>query len=499
MSIIGQDRITVWFQPDGKNSPFKVLGVGETAAAMTGKTVPGPGRTPVYGRDRFGAPVVIKMNRDAPGDLPNATLQIYERGQVDFMLDALNRGCPLNIQTRIAKCGNLSNPNNWDVVDHWGGGEITQYTPGDGPSLEYGGEPLTAEASISFTHRIRLLRTELSELAGAGTVDLVAVDGVADAGCDDCTAGYAGADKIMYAAGGGATGTTAPSVIYSKNGGSSWAAVSGNPATTEPAVTGGVAVGFISRSQLRLFVAAGGAVEYADVTLGDEGTTSFTAVAVGTAVQSLEWLYFDGLFVGADGGIYKSENQGEAYTELVASSASAVNGFAVSWDESEVWAVGASDKILRELNGSGVFETRVGPGDAEDFHSVEVAGDGTLYAGYGTSIYMSADRANTAGNWTELKDFGANHSVFKIQVIGGDRAMGGDSQLLRAFVNDSTTPAGSVWESVDGGANWSQVTDTPNNGYADAYVSASDDNLAVVVGAIDDGTAGEIHRLAATI
>lgn len=491
MTVLGQDRITVWFQPEGKGTPFKVLGVGENAAAMTGKTIPGPGRTPVYGRDRFGAPVVIKMQRDAPGDLPNATLQIYERGQVDFMQDALNRGCPLNVQTRIATCGNLSNPNNWDVIDHWGGGEITTYTPGDGPALEYGGEPLTAEASISFTHRIRLLKTELSELTAAGTSDYAYVDGVQDSGCDDCTAGYAGADKIMYAVGGGVASTTAPSTFYTKDGGSTWAATSASPATTE--VEAGIAVGFLTRSQLRIIVGVGGTIEYATVTLGDEGTTTWTDASLGaTAVESVAWLYFDGLFVGADGDIYKSEDQGESYTQVYTGS-NAITNWAISWDESTVWAAGASGTILRSING-GAFTARTGPG-ANAFGALAVAGDGLLYAGYGTTLSVSSDDANTAGNWTELKDFGTNYSVVAIQVIGGDRAMGGDSQLLRVVVNDSVTPQGEVWESVDGGANFSMVTLLDNAGYNDAYFSAVDDNYAVVVGDINDDAYAEAQLL----
>ena len=50
MTIIGQDRVVLWFQPDGPGSAFIPFGVGEKAGGMSGKTVPGPGRTPVSTR-----------------------------------------------------------------------------------------------------------------------------------------------------------------------------------------------------------------------------------------------------------------------------------------------------------------------------------------------------------------------------------------------------------------------------------------------------------------
>lgn len=504
-NIIGQDRVTIWFQPDGSNTPFKVLGIGENSAAMTGKTVPGPGRTPVYGRDRYGRPVVIKMNRDAPGDLPSATLQIYDKAQVDFLLEALHRGCPINIQSRVSKCGNLTNPNNWDALDHWGGGEITQYTPGDGPSLEYNGEALTAEASISFTHHLRLVRTELSAL-GTPTTDapVGALAAIPDAGCGDCIAGYPGADKLVFAA--ITQSLAAPVLNYSRNGGTSWATMSNTNIASASGTVVGMEANLIGRNQVRVVVAVEEDVYYDDVTLGDEGTASFNAASfydtagasyTPTAVQAMGWLLYDAMYVAADGQIFKSTNQGERFDMVYEDSTTppAINAFAVSYDESQVFAAGANGLILRETDGSGEFVTRAAPTAGLAFTSLEVAGDGLLYAGYGTSLYVSNDEAYAAGNWEQLKDFTAGHSIIAIQCIGSDRAMGGDSQLLRVVENSGTE--GYVWESVDGGANFVMVEALSNGEYAAAYFSQINDNKAIVAGADAAGTASAVHSLAA--
>lgn len=509
MTVIGADRTILWFQPDGAGTAFVPFGIGDKAAGMSGKSVPGAGRSPVYGRNEFGQPTVIKINREAPGDLPNATITIYERAQMDILLKALQRGCPINIQTRIAKCGSLNNPGNWDIIDHWANGEVTNYSPGDAPVLDYNGEGIQVEGSVSFTHYIRLVQTALSSLTTTEAQDILSVTGIPDEDCNSCGNGYPGADNIMYF-GAASSGSADANLLYSRNGGGSIQTVSAQPFATpgNNEDVSFVAVRPVSQSQLRIVVATNTPVAtsdaqyaFADVTYGAEGTTVWTNQTIaGTAnndvVTAMGWMLFDRLYFAAAGDIYVSTNQGQTdpgtaiYTGSVQ-----INGFAKSPDESEVWAFGNSNLILRELEGNNVFEVRTGPSGGGTFHSLVVAGDGTIYAGNGTSFYVSIDKANGVGNWTELYDFGSNKAVKKIQVIGGFRALGGDSQLLRAVVDDTTGGTGAVYLSPDGGATWQLVPTLTNTGYNDAYFSQVDDNKAVIVGDTSGGV-GVIHRLA---
>jgi hypothetical protein len=148
---------------------------------------------------------------------------------------------------------------------------------------------------------------------------------------------------------------------------------------------------------------------------------------------------------------------------------------------------GASNSILLEQNQNGVFAVRVGPSGGGAFTAVAQAADGRLYAGNGTSLYVSVNHAKNAGGWHLLKNFGTDRAVRKIQVIGHD------SNYLRVVV-DHTGGVSEVWESIDGGFSFTQVPELTNAGYNDAYFSWVDRNLAVIVGDASAG-AGVIQLL----
>lgn len=510
MAILGQDRAVVWLQERGPFTPWSPFVVGDKAAGMSGKSLPAPGRTPVYGRDRFGKPVLVKMNSEAPGELPTATITFYEDGSVDVLRRALLRGCPINIQNRLVDCGVLNNPNVWSTIDHYGGGQPTSYTPGDGPSVEYNGEQMTNEVAMAFTHVIRLVQTTLSDLTSGTSLDVLDIDGIPDEDCGICGTGFPGADQILIVGLASDTGATGE-VLVTGNGGGSWAATSTNPfgASTDEEDISSVAVNAISKSGIRYVVATNTAVNgekariaYADVDLSDLLTTTWNVITLDnttvttSSVTALGWLKFNSLYIAAEGDIYVSEDQGGSDPGApVYTGSTAITGFAISPDENTVWAFGESNLLLREVGDSRVFEARVGPSGGGTFTAIAIAGDGTLFAGNGTSIYRSTDQAGGTANWTALKDFGTGKPVVAIQVIGGQRAGGGDSQLLRVVV-DNGSGAGEVWMSVDGGLTWFQPATRTNAGYNAAYASEIDDNLLFVVGDASGG-AGVIQRLSA--
>jgi len=429
------------------------------------------------------------------------------------LLEALQKGCPINIQTRIVKCGRLNNPNNWDVIDHWSGGEVTAYNPGDAPNAEFSGESVSIEGSVSFIHYIRLVATALAELTTVEIENLLDIAGIQDEDCNACGNGYPGADKILFVGAASDGAATEANLLYTSNGGGTWAATSATPwSAGDFEDINHVEARFINQTQIRIVVGtlttvAGNKanIRYADVTVGDEGTTvwsttTIAATSLADVIHAMNWLLYDRLYIAAGtagtSNIYVSDDQGTSDPGVAIYTGSVViNGFAISADESQVFAFGETNLLLRETNQSDVFETRVGPSGGGEFHSVTLAGDNTLYAGNGTSIYKSTDLGGNAGNWESLKDFGANQRVVAIQCIGGSRALGGDSQLLRAIVDDTTGASGTVWISVDGGATWLQITELTNDGYNAAYFSVIDDNKAVIVGDADATPLGTIHLL----
>lgn len=490
---VKQKQAAVWLQLDGAGEKFVVYAVGDKNIGATGKSIPFSTITPVYERDRFQRPIVIAVNEAAPGDLPTMTLNVYDSGTLNVLEKMLQDGCPLNAQIRIVECGVLDNPFLWDKIQHWGSGRLTTYNPGDGPVLGYGDDALQAAGSLSYERFIPIVRTSLKAQTIAETENILSIDGIPDIECGGCGGGYPGKDKILVAGAEAGSGVTA-NVWTSLTGGSSWVVAATDPFAADEHV-GFVIVTMINRGYARMIVGtpttdAGATAKYAwaDNLFGDIAAPTWTTVLVagganGDVIQAMELI--DGiLYVGTAGDIYISTDYGESVPAAAAYAGStAINGFAGNGEK--VFAFGASDLLLMEEEKSGSFAARQVPSIGPlAFTALEIAEDGTLYAGYGQYLYRSSDEAATVTNWTQLKDFGSGFTVKKIKCLNGD------SQLLRVTVSDATD--GQEWESVEGGARWSQITDVANDGYNDAYYSQVDSSKAVIA-----ANSGEIYELSA--
>ncbi len=298
------------------------------------------------------------------------------------------------------------------------------------------------------------------------------------------------------------------SVWYTENGGGAWAQVPLPDPFENGEDASEVEIRFISRSEYRVVVGRGTAdagnpaeTAYGDFTLGAPATTTWNNVNMGTTnnetVEALEWLFYDRFYGAAGGDIYISTDQGESWGTAIYTGATAINAFAADVDDN-VWAVGDSNLILRELGKSGTFDTRVGPSGGGAFYSVAVANDGRLYAGNGQYLYVSINSAANTGGWTQIADFGANHSVVAIHCAGQAEVDNGDSQLITVVVDDSTPGNGELWRSWDGGNNWRETTEVTNQGYNAAYFSRVDDNLGWMVGDTY-GSYGVVHRFTACV
>ena len=499
-TVITQDQAVLWIQENGTGTQYIPFAASEKNAAMTGKSIPIVSITPSYGRSRFGKPVAINVTKSAPGSLPSATIQIFERKRLQFLERMVQAQCPLNFQLRLVECGPLDNPAIWDKVTVWETGTLTDYTPGDGPSLDFSGENMTATGALTFERVLFIIRTSLSSLPTAETGALLAIAGISDEDCDDCGTGYPGADKVLYI---GVDGVGADSVLASNNGGGTWGAVSSIPFLAAESVSS-VSIIVIEGDKYRVIVGTNttnagtkGQTEYADFLYGDQLTPLagglWTPVSVvGSILGDVVEAIGEGLsrqYYGVSGDIYISLDSGETIPDpAVFTSANEIKGFATSVDRDTVWAFGALNMIVRERNQSGTFETRVGPTGGVTFGALAVAADETLFAGNGTAIYKSIDGAGNTGNWSQLKDFGASHAVVSIGLAAGS------SQVIRAAV-DVVAGVGEMWESIDGGVTWRQISALLNAGYNDAYFSETNNNLGVVVGDASGGV-GIIQQLA---
>lgn len=499
---IGQDRAVLWGQENGANTPMKPLGLGTSSA--TGKTQPGPGKTAVYGVDRFGSPVVIFTSKDAPGGLAEMTIGLYDQATVAYLAKRQADGIEVFNQIRIVKCGALDNPGVWDSVDHYANGLVGDISPGDGSVTPFTGDIIEDSYSVMYDYSYRIVRTNLAALNSAVQVDLNGIAAISDA-IPDCGAGYPGPDQIMWVSADAAAAAVA-NLLYSTNGGGVWNTIAGAFAADENG--GPVAIDWLDTDNYRVVVgnatsnAGNAGLAYADVELKDEANAAFVSVldtsstgAVGDIVSALAWVQSDRTYIATDTGkIYILSDVTDWSDDAVYSGAVQVNGFAANFAVDKVYAFGATNLILLESNQTGTFAAKVGPAGGGDFTAMAVLNNGAIIAGNGTSLYRSSNGAKNAGGWEVLKDFGVGYSVTSILKTGGSKSLGGDSQIFRVVV--SNVAGGEVWETLDGGASFRRITVLPNLGYADAIGSKVDNNLATIVGPVDAGGDGVIHRLA---
>ena len=516
MGIITQDKVVLMHQPLGKPGgagtglePLSVDRHGFTG--KTDNTIPGRGQT--YGRDGWGRFRIKVSYKETPGGMLTGTIEYEKTNQIDFLEKRARDEGEFGIWEMYAPCARLDNPFGWingGRLDYYGRMFITGANFGDAPSREATGEPVVTNMPVSWEYSITLLPLAISQLTwddAANLANLNDIAGLNEANPNNCIAGYAGPDKHFYIAPEAATGVTA-TVLYSADGGSTWAVTSADPYIADEHISAIVAR--LTTEQFRVIafrgVADAGAADaaYADVSFGDEGTTVWTVAdmvgsTVGDVTLAAEWLFYNRIYASvgvaaSEGEIWVSSDQGETWTQVFDGS-TAINVFMKGFGEEcrDVYALGASNLILRERDQSGTFETLVGPSGGAAFTAGAYSNDGLIFAGNAQSIYVSDNEALNTGGWTSLKDFGSNHVPVAIFLPEGD------SNHIYVIVDDTTPGNGEIWHSNDGGNSWNMLTESTNLGYNAAYHSFEDPNFYIVVGNINAGARGVIHKASPSV
>lgn len=503
-----QNQLVVMNQPSGPGTAWDLFEAGYASA--TGKADPGVTTNPVYLSDRYGRPVLAYEELQPPGGTPSVTIGFYESKKVNFWRKERRRNCPVYLQLRAIDCGTLDNPSLWDKIYHYGYIHPGDIAEGDGPGLPFNGSLILNTVTLPSRYKLEITRMSLSSLTTSETQQLNDIALVTEALCSTCGNGYPGADQIVYITSNAAGGLTA-NVLVSDNGGGSFAATSADPFAADENI-GKIVYNLVNFDQLRIVVARSTAdaaqlpeVAFADVTFGAESTTVWTNVvstssslAVNQTFTALFWpKSMPGrLYAGTSAGeIVVSTDYGQTFPNTaIGTGANQINAFDISFDKKYVVAVGNSNAILLEVNQTGGFSNRVGPSGGGNFTAVKTTNiDGLIYAGNGQSIYKSDNLGANTGGWTLLKDFGTNHVVRSIMLTNPGETGGGDSQIIRVAVDDTTPDDGEFWESVDGGATWRQITELANAGYNAAVASEIDDNYFLIVGDVVGGL-GVIHK-----
>lgn len=461
-------------------------------------------RSVVYVNNVDGTFGAFGTEEEPPGDAPTFTLTFFQEKEIKFIEKMANKGKTFNAQLRLYKCATLDNPTGWDRIWQLSQIRIGQRTIGEAPTVRAGGAMVESGVECTPLAVVDVAQLTLSALTNVETEDMLAIDGIKDL-ASACGAGYPGPDKVLVMSAQAAAGAKA-NVYFSINGGGTTTVVTADPAANDEHL-GAIVVRPLGNG-FRIVVArtvtdAGAPPEiwYATPAAFDATTiaaATWTAVNISAvnagfvADRGLFWAEFNRLYAGLNiGDIYVSTNQSESWT-LVYDGAVAIAGFARDKDGG-VWAVGASNAILYESpSNRNVFAAKTGPAGGAAFTAIAVANDGTIFAGNGTALYRNNNNAGTAGGWTSVKDFGAGFAVRRIWFEGLNKLDNGESQTIRVAVDDTAPNDGSVWQSVDWGQTWQQVTTLANDGYNDAYWSKYG-NHAIIVG--DDNPLAIIHQL----
>lgn len=448
-----------------------------------------PTVTPVFGREADGTFKIQIETTAAPSDFNAFELLFLEDTEVENRLRQMLRDKrPIYLQRLTYNCPPVNNRSLWKTLEHF---KIIpdSGTLGAGPNRDGSDAAVESRAGVKATEFVTLYRVSLSGLVTSETEPIASIAGLSDD--NDCLSGYPGADQILIFGADAASGVVA-NALYSMNGGGTIAAY-----TTDPSPFAEIdrhivsaEIGIVSDTDFRAIYFAGteaaSKVMWAYQDFPVSATTQTAAswnvitIAATSNADATEATFWDQsigrLYVAAAGDIYVSTDDGIADPGTAQFTGS--NAFAqfAKDEDNNVWAVAASNAILRELaNNRNTFAARTGPSGGGAFTAITFADDGTLYAGNGTSIFKNTDKAGSAAAWTSLKDFGASKAVIDILVRGGA------SQAIRATVDNSTPGVAEVWESEDGGTTWRQVTATANDGYNDVY-NTKNPNKSFIVG-----------------
>lgn len=329
----------------------------------------------------------------------------------------------------------------------------------------------------------------ITRMATTETEILNDIHGNVTADCDDR---LEPGDKMIVVA--DSDGIAAANVLYSEDGGASWAAAAAQPFGVGDHIV--ACQWFMKDSNterwivgLEAPVGGQGEIAYSD----DQGAT-WTSVNIGGAAAGHGTVFGGSLHVdeigniwlaSALGYIYKSEDSGESWAAKESGVITVQNYNHIHFFDSDVGVVvGDSDSVSVTIDGGESWSAATAPGGGNNLMCCWMPESETIWVGDDAGdLYYSHDFGAT---WTERTGLsGTPATINDIEFY--------DSQI-GLLAADSVAPVGSIHQTVLGGYSWRAVTTPTNSGINAIFVVNA--NLAFMVGN-DNGGTGFIARLLA--
>ncbi len=306
---INQNTVIVYAQPNGRGTALSPLSIANHG--IGDKTIPRAGREVVPGRNVYGAPIIKSVRQAAVSSLITLNVE-WEKHTVPSFLENMSRqGKGFALWEFAITCGRLDNLSLWDRLDLWSNLQITQEVQGGAPSRDGAGTEVVNNVDASGLVHIIWVPWTLSGQTTTETENLRDIDGLRDLIDEECVPGYPGPDEILYIACDADSAATA-NVLYTVNGGSSWAAMGTDPFAADEHISH-IGVFLVSPSAYRVVVCRGvtdagnpAEIAYQDVTIGTPAGGAWTTVDVGTVnalfSTAFEWIDLDSMYKGLDSG-----------------------------------------------------------------------------------------------------------------------------------------------------------------------------------------------------
>ena len=409
--VVKTEWTLVWIQPDGPNTRPRLLGCAAIDALTNPKGA--VDRTNVY--DSVSRSWHVVSRRQQAPDAPTVTIDDLLSKAESYFENAMARNCPKGVYVMTVECPPNNLFLNYDralvLEDALG----TQETFSSLKTRDTN-EDSTFAADLDMASVVKIFKAlGVDRVSGEDEI----LRDIAACGADSCAGPCGGAEvacDLLYAVADSAAGPATANVIYSADGGTTWAATSADPFAAGLDIASVVC--FQETADLRRVIAARGdtvaltppAIAYADIDPNDPGTTAWTVVEI-----------------GADD------------TEYFAHS-----GALCALDRYNIWAGTTGGEIWKSEDGGVTWELQATMSDPVNYIRMVNASVGVAVGGTTAVSNFVAYTYDGGNSWIEMVDpVSAGDMIWSVAVI--------DEARWWVGVED-----GSVWYTNNAGATWAE-------------------------------------------
>jgi len=446
---------------------------------------------PIYAPDptRFGKFEEVDEVRSEPGRATSSLSGLYSRDTMSELLRLARKGCSVDVQAHIGECTDPSVFNRFSKVVILEDVFLTNASVEDLGVIDAGdNSAVNEEAQISASDWYEVLPTSFGVKAASvvtnEVIDVVVCDQIGCGDCEDESDGCQRVYAISIAAGG--SPSTPADILFSTDSGATWSAhdietlgVAENPDSIE--CLGDYVVVFSNDSvshhyALKSEIDAGTDPVFTEQTGGYVGAP--------TGAFSIDQQIF---VVGDNGYIYKLTDPTNPITVIDAGSAT-VDGLnkVHALSANNAVAVGDNGAIVYTENGVSWSKTTSScVGYGVDLTAIWMFSASVWFVGSNTGyLYYTTNKGDT---WTEIEFPGYGSGVVRDIFFSTDS--------VGWLSHDTSTPAGRILRTLDGGYSWYVTPQGSANIPANDRITALagcqiDPNRVFAVGLADDATDG---------